>query len=521
MTDTETTTVVVRELLDPTPDQLVVLQRYATASRCCFNFAFGLKHAAQQRWARGRDRLIAQGMEPAGAAKAAPKAAMPSQFDLQRIFLAVRDRPLIGPRLEGQGPQYRYTWWKGVNATVCQQAFRDADTAWANWLSARRRGTTVGYPRPKRAGRCRDSFRMTSVRLVSSDLRHVRIGGEKDPQGQRAFTVRLHRPAYRLARLLARGGQAKMVTIARDGHRWFAAFSVRIPAPASARPSRRQVQNGTVGVDLGVEVFAATSSPLVLGEDKTQLIANPRHLDNARRALTKWQRRMARRHVKGRPAHAQSQGWQEAREKVARLHGLVAAHRASTQHLLTKRLVTQYAHIAIEDLHVKNMTKSARGTTETPGKNVAAKAGLNRAMLDVGFGEIRRQIEYKARLYGARVTAVDPAYTSQTCHQCGQVDRKSRRTRSLFHCTDAGTPPTPTSAPPSTSKTAPRTHPAEGSCRWPPGISGPVRRLNTVGEQAQSIARRHHADRPSVVSCAASSEEIWSSRAVHWARSWS
>ncbi|MFF4283178.1 RNA-guided endonuclease InsQ/TnpB family protein [Streptomyces kronopolitis] len=434
-----TVTVVVREALDPTPGQRLILHRYADASRCSFNFAFGIKHAAQQRWNHGRNLLLAQGLTPDEAAKQAPRVHMPSQPDIQRVFLAVRERPLPGPCRAGEDPHYLYPWWKGVNAIVCQQAFRDTDKAFANWRSASRRGVgPVGYPRPKRRGRCRDSFRLFSVRLVSEDLRHVRIGGERDPYGQRSFVVRLHRPARRLARLLARGGVTKSVTVAREGHRWFAAFNVRVPAPPAVRATRRQREAGTVGVDLGVAVFAATSDPLVIGDDKVQLFVNPRHLDNARRQLRRWQRRMARRHVRGVPAHRQSQGWKEARDQVARLQGLVAARRSSTQHLLTKRLVTQYAQVALEDLRVRNMTRSARGSVEEPGRNVAAKAGLNRAILDVGFGEIRRQIEYKAPWHGTTICVVNPAYTSQTCNRCGHTDPKSRRTRSVFVCTRCG-----------------------------------------------------------------------------------
>ncbi|WP_328374653.1 transposase [Streptomyces sp. NBC_01020] len=202
----------------------------------------------------------------------------------------------------------------------------------------------------------------------------------------------------------------KMVTIARDGHQWWASFNVRIAVPAAARPTRRQQDAGMVGVDLGVAVIAATSEPVITANG------------NAR----------------GLPAHCQSAGWRGARDQVARLSGLVAQRRASSQHLLTKQLVTQFAHVALEDLRVKNMTRSARGTQDAPGRNVAAKAGLNRAILDVGFGEIRRQIEYKAERHGVQVTAVNPAYTSQTCHRCGHVDRKSRRTRSVFECTRCG-----------------------------------------------------------------------------------
>ncbi|MFB7030916.1 MULTISPECIES: RNA-guided endonuclease InsQ/TnpB family protein [unclassified Streptomyces] len=434
--DNGTATVVVKETLDPTPAQVEILQRYADASRCSFNFALGFKHGRQQLWSYGRDRLVAQGQTPAEAARNAPKVDVPGQFAMQKIFNAERDLPLIGPLLPGQEPRYRYTWWKGVNAIVCQQAFRDADTAFANWKnSARRKGGPVGYPRFKRRGRCRDSFRMSAIRLVEQDLRHVRIGGGG---GQPAFTVRLHRPARRLVRLLARGGVVKMVTVAREGHRWVVMFNVRLPAGPAPRPTRRQREAGMVGVDLGVKVFAATSDPLLLNDDKVQLFANPCHLENTRRQLRRWQRRMARRHVRGLKTHEQSQGWREARDQVARLHALIAARRASTQHLVTKRLVTQYAHVALEDLRVKNMTASARGTLDAPGRNVKAKAGLNRAILDVGFGEIRRQIEYKARLYGTAVTVVDPAYTSQTCNRCGHVDAKSRRTRDLFTCTRCG-----------------------------------------------------------------------------------
>ncbi|MFF6888725.1 RNA-guided endonuclease InsQ/TnpB family protein [Streptomyces sp. NPDC012421] len=430
------TTIVVKEALDPTPAQVVILQRYANASRCSFNYALGIKRDAQQRWGQGRDRLVAQGQTPAEAARNAPKVKVPGQFDIQKLFLAERDRPLVGPLLPGQ-TRYRFPWWKGVNAIVCQQAFRDADAAFANWKgSARRKGGPVGFPRFKRPGRCRDSFRMVGIRLVEQDLRHVRIGGERG--GQPAFTVRLHRPARRLARLLARGGETKMVTVAREGHRWFVAFNVRVPAGPAPRASRRQRAAGTVGVDLGVKVFAATSDPLLINSEETQLFENPRLLENAQRQLKRWQRHMARRHVRGRRADEQSNGWKEARDHVARLHALVAARRSSTQHLLTKRIVTQYDHVAIEDLRVKNMTASAHGTKEKPGRNVQAKAGLNRSILDVGFGEIRRQIEYKARLYGTAVSVVDPAYTSQTCNRCGHVDAKNRRTRDLFTCTRCG-----------------------------------------------------------------------------------
>jgi putative transposase len=94
--------------------------------------------------------------------------------------------------------------------------------------------------------------------------------------------------------------------------------------------------------------------------------------------------------------------------------------------------------IVLEDLKVANMTASARGTVDDPGRNVRQKAGLNRSLLDVAPGMIRRMLEYKASWYGSRVIVVDPAYTSQGCSACGAVDASSRISRSQFVCTNCG-----------------------------------------------------------------------------------
>lgn len=90
---------------------------------------------------------------------------------------------------------------------------------------------------------------------------------------------------------------------------------------------------------------------------------------------------------------------------------------------------------------MKNMTKSARGSVEAPGRNVRAKAGLNRSILDNTPGERRRQLEYKARMYGSVLVAVPPFQTSQTCgnRACGKVDPESRKgCGRLFACVHCG-----------------------------------------------------------------------------------
>ena len=92
----------------------------------------------------------------------------------------------------------------------------------------------------------------------------------------------------------------------------------------------------------------------------------------------------------------------------------------------------------VEDLKIKNMTKSARGTTSKHGKNVKQKAGLNRSILMLGWGTFLRMLEYKLERKGGRLVRVSPKYTSQTCVKCGCVDAHNRPTQSKFKCVKCG-----------------------------------------------------------------------------------
>ena len=94
--------------------------------------------------------------------------------------------------------------------------------------------------------------------------------------------------------------------------------------------------------------------------------------------------------------------------------------------------------IVIEDLKVSNMSKSAAGTTSQPGRNVRAQSGLNRSIVDQGWFELRRQLEYKQVWRGGHVLAINPAYTSQTCACCGHTEKANRLTQSQFKCLVCG-----------------------------------------------------------------------------------
>jgi putative transposase len=178
-------------------------------------------------------------------------------------------------------------------------------------------------------------------------------------------------------------------------------------------------------VDRGVVVLAATSDAV--------LYPNPRHLAASAGRLAAAQRRLAA--TRRRPV---SRRRVKARAEVTRLHAKVARQRHDSAHKLSRRLVDRYDTIALEALQVANMVRSASGTIERPGTQVAQKAGLNRSILDAGWAQLANMIAYKAEEAGRRIILVNPANTSRTCSACGHLHGDDRVTQALWQCCACG-----------------------------------------------------------------------------------
>jgi IS605 OrfB family transposase len=116
-------------------------------------------------------------------------------------------------------------------------------------------------------------------------------------------------------------------------------------------------------------------------------------------------------------------------------HGLPGVPRR--RHKVARGIVNAAGTIALEALNLRAMTRSAKGTLEQPGRNVAAKARLNRRILDASFGRLHRLIVEKAEEAARTVVLVDPKFSSQTSAQCGHVAKESRRRR-RFRCVGCG-----------------------------------------------------------------------------------
>ncbi|MEV4528435.1 RNA-guided endonuclease TnpB family protein [Streptosporangium sp. NPDC049304] len=191
--------------------------------------------------------------------------------------------------------------------------------------------------------------------------------------------------------------------------------SIRYDVPAEPLPA-----TGTaVGIDLGVASLVTTSD----GEH----LANPRHLAACADRLAAAQRDLARK-KRG------STRRRKAVARVAALHGTVRRQRLDGVHKAALALVGDYDVIVHEDLRIANLTRSASGTLEAPGSNVAAKSGLNRSILDAGWGVFLTILSHKAESAGRELIAVNPANTSRTCAACGHVAKENRPTQAEFHC---------------------------------------------------------------------------------------
>ena len=154
-----------------------------------------------------------------------------------------------------------------------------------------------------------------------------------------------------------------------------------------------------------------------------------RRLDRTR--LESLQQRLSR-------AQRGSNNRRKAQRAVAREWQRVTDSDVNWQHRASTALVKEYDLIAVEDLNINNMRRSARGTAETPGRNVSAKAGLNRSIGEQAWGRFVQMLVYKAESAGKRVVPVPPQNTSRACPACGVIDGGSRRSQEEFICTECG-----------------------------------------------------------------------------------
>jgi putative transposase len=284
-----------------------------------------------------------------------------------------------------------------------QQTLKRLDRAFVAFFTRVKRGETPGYPR------FRSSRRFDTVTFIDGD------GGAYLPdtarvrmQGVGHVKVKQHRPVR---------GTTKQFSVTRQGRKWFVNV-ICTDVPQQLRP----LTGAVIGLDRGVTHLLADSDG--------GFTENPRHLRSAEARLAAAQIDLSRK-KRG------STRRRKAAFRVAALHRHVANTRRDNLHKVSRRLVDTYDLIALEALRVRNMTRSAKGTVDAPGSNVAAKSGLNKSILDAGWSALAQMIQYKAESAGTDVVFVPAANTSRMCHECGHI-AAGNRDGEAFTCLTCG-----------------------------------------------------------------------------------
>jgi len=290
-------------------------------------------------------------------------------------------------------------WLKDAPVHPLQQMLKDLERAYSNFFAKR-----ADFPRFKKKGQ-RDSFRYP-------DPKQIKL----DQAGSRIFLPKLGWLRYRNSRDVL--GEVKNVTVSLSGGKWFVSIQTEreVEQPVSASTT-------AIGIDMGIARFVTMSDGSYL-----EPLGSFRKREAA---LRKAQRAMSRK-------TKFSNHWKKAKAKVQRLHARIGNCRRDYLHKATTTISQNHAMVCIEDLQVRNMSKSAAGSTEQPGKNVRAKSGLNKAILDQGWFEFRRQLDYKLAWNGGWLIAVPPQNTSRTCPACGHVSKDNRQTQARFACVGCG-----------------------------------------------------------------------------------
>ncbi len=213
-------------------------------------------------------------------------------------------------------------------------------------------------------------------------------------------------------------GKVKNITISKKGERWYASLQVEQMIEIGKHPS-----DSEIGIDAGINYFAAFSNG--------RMIKGVNSFRKHKERLAREQRKLSRK-KKG------SQNWKKQKKKISRLHHTISNVRSDFLHKLSTETSQNHAKVYVEGLQIRNMSSSARGTIEEPGRKVRAKSGLNKAILDQGWLEFKRQLDYKLYWKGGMLVEVNPRHTSQRCSCCGHTEKENRLSQAEFKCIACG-----------------------------------------------------------------------------------
>ena len=294
--------------------------------------------------------------------------------------------------------------WEAMSLEVGRGALRRVDRAFQSFFRRVRAGEKPGFPRFK------SRHRFNTIEIAEPTAGMVRRSGDGRGayiriKGLPTVTLRTKRPLPE--------GTPKNLQITRRP----TGIVVSLTFEVETQPL--QASDSVVGIDMGV------ARRMTLSDGG---IVERRAVDSSREKRLRKKVSQSKRGSNTRRKRVRSLSRETYRNRVRNRNAC---------HEVTSALIRRYGKIAMEDLSIDSMTRSARGTEEDPGRNVAAKSGLNRSILEQTWGMIRHQLTYKAEWAGREFAVVDPRHTSQTCSRCGLVEASNRQGRT-YQCATCG-----------------------------------------------------------------------------------
>ena len=299
-----------------------------------------------------------------------------------------------------------FEWIKEAPAQILQQSLKDLDKAFKSFF-----GSGFGFPKYKKKGST-DSFRFPDAKQFS--LRRVT---------RRKAYVKLPKigeVAFRISQNIE--GKIKNATIKRETDGWYISFCCEkeIVIPENKMP--------TVGIDRGIsETLVLSSSEESFKNIELNL---PSHCKELRERIKVLQKRL-------RLKKKFSLNWKKLQQKIRKLHSKISRIRHDFLHKASTYVAKNHSYVSLEDLRIKNLSASAKGNLENPGKNVKAKSGLNRDILFQGRGIFAIQLKYKTEWNGGYLELVNPKFTSTRCSECLYNDKNNRKVKK-FKCLNCG-----------------------------------------------------------------------------------
>ena len=340
----------------------------------------------------------------------------------------------------------QHEWARDIPASICQHAIkRDLKESW-------RRCYNKVSKRPKPAKRHdAPSFCISNIEIKHRDINTI----------TKCINLPKKMGSARLGDLPTWFNESRLLgsTFSEKAGKWYVSFTIELPDEYYYKKSH--ATNTNAGLDIGIAIWGMDSEGKKYQMPKEDLKAIKQEIERLQRKQASHVIRSAiviknnckvcadkkfdgMNHVRYLCAECRQQirkpsrTYKKYKKKIAKLNAKLAAIRNNSSHWMTNLLIKRYETIAIEDLKISNMTRSARGDSENPGKRVKQKSGLNREILNISPHKIRAMLSYKSKKRGRIIKIVPPQFTSQTCSECGYRAADNRETQAKFECKSCG-----------------------------------------------------------------------------------